>query len=383
MVNFIFPITVRMSHIMYNFLRKNLVRICLFCVIATGSSAYSANYTAVLSGNWNSVTTWLPSGIPGAGDNVTIPSGLTVTLNANAQCADITITAPIINGTSSLNVGNFNLTVSGSITLNGGSTNSRIASISIQNGTVSVAGDITFNASTNARAVIDMSSGSGTFYLSGNVIMSTRGSLTAGTSSVFIYNGTSQDVGGFTYNNITFSNTGTKTFIGNATVNGTLSIEGTATIALSPRTLSYSSAASLQYKSSSAQTTGVEFSPSNVPPNLIIDNSVGVTLAVSGLTVNTLSLLNGPFRLNGNTLVIGTSSSGAVSRTNGYIVSETAALVPGGGTGPAGPGYGTLAWNIGSTAGNYVFPFGTTAGVLIPLTVTLSSGNAGLISAAT
>jgi gliding motility-associated-like protein len=47
---------------------------------------------------------------------------------------------------------------------------------------------------------------------------------------------------------------------------------------------------------------------------------------------------------------------GAITRTSGYIISET----------PPASGYGTIQWNIGNTLGNYTYPFGTAAGSYIP-----------------
>jgi len=60
---------------------------------------YAINYSSVGSGDWATVATWSPSGIPAAGDNVTIGSGHTITYNGNLAWAGGTIT---INGTGKL-----------------------------------------------------------------------------------------------------------------------------------------------------------------------------------------------------------------------------------------------------------------------------------------
>jgi hypothetical protein len=80
------------------------------------------------------------------------------------------------------------------------------------------------------------------------------------TSTVNYYRSDVQTVnGGITYGNMTLSGSSAKTFpTGTTTVNGTLSMEGTATVIL-PGTLAYGASAILQYKGTDLQTTGPEF----------------------------------------------------------------------------------------------------------------------------
>ncbi|HET6228387.1 MAG TPA: hypothetical protein VFF27_19050, partial [Bacteroidia bacterium] len=52
----------------------------------------AATYTAVASGNWDADATWSGVGIPGAGDDVVIEDGKTITVNiANAACNSMNI----------------------------------------------------------------------------------------------------------------------------------------------------------------------------------------------------------------------------------------------------------------------------------------------------
>lgn len=83
--------------------------------------------------------------------------------------------------------------------------------------------------------------------------------------------------------------------------------------------------------------------------------TINITTVVGGNT-GILSLNSSAFDLNSNTLIVTNSSNGAVTRTSGYIVSETD---------PAA-GYGIVQWNLGNSIGNYVYPFGTIAGGYIP-----------------
>lgn len=85
---------------------------------------------------------------------------------------------------------------------------------------------------------------------------------------------------------------------------------------------------------------------------------------------NGVLALNGlPLDLNTNTLFVNNPSISAITRTTGFIISETNL-----GTNPS-----IVEWNAGSTNGNYVFPFGLlTAPNYIPLTISKSSGNTSM-----
>ncbi|NLJ21326.1 MAG: T9SS type A sorting domain-containing protein [Bacteroidales bacterium] len=104
------------------------LKICLFTlflVLGGMSSLYAANRYAVANGNWNSTSTWSATSgggsgasAPGAGDNVYIERGYTVTVTANASCTNLYFsTATTGNlGTLSVNTG-VTLAVSGEVTL--------------------------------------------------------------------------------------------------------------------------------------------------------------------------------------------------------------------------------------------------------------------------
>lgn len=105
--------------------------------------------------------------------------------------------------------------------------------------------------------------------------------------------------------------------------------------------------------------------------------TLNVNTYVSGIT-GVLALMDRPLDLNSNTLIVTNPAIGAITRTIGYIISETSAL----------PGYGIIQWNIANTAsGNYVFPFGSLAADYIPLTLNVTSpgtqSTVGDISAST
>lgn len=105
--------------------------------------------------------------------------------------------------------------------------------------------------------------------------------------------------------------------------------------------------------------------------NLTGNNPTGVTMQQSTVVENALVLTSGPLNLNSTTLTINNSASTAISRTAGYIVSEQVT------------NSSKLKWNIGTNTSAHVFPFGTAAGVYIPLTVTITAGNIGNVTVST
>lgn len=94
-----------------------------------------------------------------------------------------------------------------------------------------------------------------------------------------------------------------------------------------------------------------------VTKKLMIDTKVGGNTGV-------LSLNASVFDLNGKNITVTNSSTSAVTRTTGYIISEI----------PPPAAYASVVWNIASSTGNYVYPFGTAAGEYIPFTADVSSG---------
>ncbi|MBO9684251.1 MAG: hypothetical protein J7502_16560, partial [Flavisolibacter sp.] len=312
--------------------------------------------TASVSGNWNNTATWGGQSVPTASDAITINSGVTVTVDVN-NAACLSIVQQNTNGTATLKFNNgSHLTVTNAFTpgngtnknftldmtsggiltcgsiVNGGGTfnftsgsgtieltsNNILPSIfaSFNNLTIS-SGTTTSSASfsVGSNMTVDgtfapgntghVFSGAGTLTGSGTVKVTLIGT-TAFATQFSITNKTltnltidyassgAQTVSALTYNNLTLSGSGAKTFpSGTTIVNGTLSMQGTATTTLTG-TLSYGSSATLEYKGTAAQTTGVEFiSPFPGSGGVVINNgnATGVTLgSARNLGANPLTI---------------------------------------------------------------------------------------------
>lgn len=106
--------------------------------------------------------------------------------------------------------------------------------------------------------------------------------------------------------------------------------------------------------------------------NVEINKSPGTVYQNNNITIsNNLNLLNGKIDLNLQTLTISNSATNGITYTNGYLLSENV------------ENSSIVNWNIGTTTGSHIIPFGTASDVIIPLTLNLTAGNIGYVSAAT
>jgi uncharacterized repeat protein (TIGR01451 family)/gliding motility-associated-like protein len=203
------------------------------------NSALTINSGATLATNNSSLTlggNFINSGTISAGSSSIIING-----TANQSIAGFTTTGTV-SMTKTAGTATFIGAVSGSgLTING------------TGGTLNLGVGLahTFSGTwTRTAGTLDGGSSSITFSKTGTSMFSgTGGTFTSSTSTV-IFSGTGQTLPVLTYNNLTLSGTGTnvKTFATSPTVNGLLSMEGTATITLtSGSNVTYGTAATLQY----------------------------------------------------------------------------------------------------------------------------------------
>jgi autotransporter-associated beta strand protein len=164
----------------------------------------------------------------------------------------------------------------------------------------------------------------------GGSVSGAGGAFNAGTGTVEWNASGNQTIAGVTYNNLTLSGSGQKTTTG-ATINGILSMEGTATTTGTAAT--YGGGATLQYKGSSTQTTGIEFPATwSGSGGVKIENATGVTLSGAkniGTTTLTIggSIPNSTFNDGGNQL----TATGTLNLNSGTLKlgAGTATTFPG------------------------------------------------------
>lgn len=327
-----------------------------------------ANATTTLSN-----ASWRSKGV-GSGDDLTIASGHTITLDGNYACASINFptvnaqTGITFSGTNALNVsGDVSMArpastgftcllriSAGSLTMNNltmsATTTGRFNQITISSGNCTINGNIT---SGTTGCVISITT-TGTLQIGGSSIGAFT--LTPNSTSTVIYSGGVQTVRPATYNNLTLGGSGLKTTT-SVSVNGTLTLEGTATITAA---VTYGSAAGLKYNTSTARTSSLLEWPASFSPTggVQIANTGTITLNSSrimstgaNLSIaanSTLNTGNFDLTLNANFTNSGTFIGGSSKITlNGTATQSIGAITTTGSfTSTKSGGTATLTGNI-------------------------------------
>ncbi len=286
-------------------------------------------------GNWNAGGTWVGGVAPTSSNPVVIPGNSTVTVNVGtAACASLTINSGNNNQTGTLNFINTGvgvLTISGNLVI-GGSGN-RMGALNMTNvGTLKVGGAVSTGS-------ISFTPGAGTIE----------------------YTGTTQTVASTLtpYNNLILSGSGTKP-IGSVAAD-TLSMQGTTITSGTPGTIN-----TIEYKGSSAQTTGTEFVASfGGTGGIVINNTNGVTLNANRTVSTKINFLNG--KLSTSTFKL--TLTNAIP-ANAILNASSSKYV-----------VGTLEFTYpaGATT-SLVYPIGT-ASIYAPFTIT-TAGVSGVVSIA-
>jgi hypothetical protein len=304
-------------------MKKLLLFLFITLFAAFQLNAIAATRTASQTGNWNATSTWGGSSFPVSGDTVIINGNYTITINVSgAACNSLVVGAASGNGISTLS-------------FNSGSS-------------LTVSGNVTIGNSTTKKGVITMISG-GIFTVGGSFSLVNGGTFTSGTGTgTVVYNGAAQVLLGTTYNNLTLSGSGAKTTTG-ATINGILSMEGTATT--TGTAPGFGTSSTLQYNRATSLTAGVEWvTPFPGTGGIIITNAGAITInaakvlnASVPLTINSGATLNtGNFALT----VGGTFNNSGTFNAGTGIVTFTGTFTN---TGTFNPGAtGTINFNDGS-----------------------------------
>ncbi len=195
------------------------IALAVLCCVP-GGAVYAATCTSNASGNWNDPI-WTGCTTPGAADTVVIAGPHSVTVSVAAVCASLSTSGLSSSGVV-ISAGQ-SLTVSGNAVLDAtGINNNSSKSINVGAGTLNIGGNLTLTNGTGARTA-DLSMSTGTSNIGGS--LSGGGTLTPGAGAV-VYNGAgAQNVGSYTYNNLTVNKSaGAATLTGSATIGGNLTV---------------------------------------------------------------------------------------------------------------------------------------------------------------
>ena len=263
-------------------------------------------------------------------------------------------TITLISNISAINISG-NLTLNATYASGGSKTNN--PTFNVQSGTVTVNGSvisINQNAANIAHLDLLTSAASPVLILAGAIpfSLSATGTNTinlSGTGALVNYsNAGAQTILPTTYNNLTLSGGAAKTTTG-STINGLLSMQGTATTAGTVAT--YSAAATLEYKGSAAQTTGIEFPATwSGTGGVKINNTNGV-------------ILNAARSIGANPLSIGNTVSNSIFNDGGFQLTATGTLNLTSGT-----------YKLGSTVAATAFPVFSARNINAGTTVEYASG---------
>ena len=360
----------------------------LLLMISTTSQAATITSTAT-GGNWSTANTWIGGVVPAPTDDAIIAFGATVTINANGSCASIVVAdgatlvfnkrtftvhgtttvngtlnhlnaggTPIFNGDviinssgSWINTGNEKVTFGGSLTNNGSFNANTASQIFTGTGksiggsnpvvfagalTINIPGSITNNGTLTVATTLG---GTGTLTQGINAILNTGGSpsitnlIATAAGNTVNYTGAAQTGKATTYSNLTLSGSGAKTFETSPTVNGILSLEGTASVVVTTGVVTYGSSATLQYNKPAAYTATSEewITPFAATGGVVIANVGVITMGAAKvfntgvpLTINTGATLTpgaNLLTLGGNFSREGTLTSGS----GGVTIAGTAA----------------------------------------------------------
>ncbi|KQO32842.1 hypothetical protein ASF10_20530 [Flavobacterium sp. Leaf82] len=228
-------------------MNKNLLIVLaflLFNIIGYGQNTWLGNTQA-----WDLATNWSSGARPLPDDDVLIPNvPIQPVITSNVRCNSIKLSNSVSGGVTSLTINGVGLLTVNSIEMMAIGR----SSLYISTGKIIVKDDIVMHGSSLQNDITF--TGAGSITIGGKI---SGGKLVAGPGSVN-YNGETltQEVGDYTYNDLTLSGSGTKTIKSNTTVTDILSMEGTATTSASPK---YGPGATLRYNSIQSHAAGPEW----------------------------------------------------------------------------------------------------------------------------
>jgi len=267
--------------------------------------------------DWEDANNWNPDGVPTTSNNVSLTGANTISINSSAECNSITLN----NNGLTLTIQSGSLAASGGFSLVSGTLNVQTNAFPTVTGTTSITGG-TVQYSGNSQTVKALTynhltlSGSGTkTFESGSTTyiesdFTSSGVIVTTTNTTINFSGSgAQSVAAINYNNLTFSNSGVKTYASGTTgIAGIFSIEGAASADAT------TNSGTINYNGSGAQ---------NVQPinyyHLILSNSGTKTFSNAATTG-----IAGDFSVSGATADATTNST--TINFNGSVLQAVAAI---------------------------------------------------------
>lgn len=314
-------------------------------------SGYAVDKVSTGSTNWSLAGTWSPSGVPAAGDNVTILATHTVTMNSNpGACSNLTVNGTLgcgnrrvlnaggnllINNGGRLNGGTGTLNVAGTCTVPSGASVTLGRITLAVSGTTTVDGSVSINSTGGTKtfaSLIISSSGSWVatsaedFTINGNLTSSGTFNCGSGiytTSGNFSLNAGTADYEGSIGGNLTVASSTTLTAsTGNCTVTGSTSISGTFLISTTTGTkvfgdVTINSSGTLNVSIAEAFTINGNFANNgSFTSNTGTYTFAGASKTISGTVAMGRLAITGSYTNNAN-LTVSTSLSGAGTLSQG------------------------------------------------------------------
>jgi uncharacterized repeat protein (TIGR01451 family) len=278
-------------------------------LVASALSAQTA-YVSNGTGNWSTSTVWLPVGVPGAGDTVTIRNNDEISVTGSHTVDNVTLDAS--SGTHKLKI------LSGSLTIAGTGTALDLQApasfgfslVGMFGGSMTIPnGDVSIHGETSTFGQLDFASGGAVVDVGGNLDFTGSNPSIArltfnDSGGGFLSIGGNLDGGGAvtaTYGTITFDGTGAQTIGGPYTLHDAaiLKVSGTATLGAA-----LSLTGDLSNTVGTLDLNGFPLTVGGTLSNGGFFSGNGSTVTLLGDLTNssTLFLLGGTLRLNGTAL---------------------------------------------------------------------------------
>ena len=348
----------RKSQTPLSLLRSTGTSLLLALFLLTGASLHAqTTRTSVATGNWSTASTWSPSGVPAAGDNVVIAAGHVVTLTVDVTInGTLTVNGTLSRGPRKLTAGSLSGASTGVITVSGTGGWLRVGG---NNTSTTYAGK--FSGSTTGQ--VFQKRGTGTLTLTGNSdytdgrVEVPQGTLRLGvagalpsTAYIGVYNGGTFDLNGYSQTVRTLQD-------GTTSLNPASPVAIVTNSSATAATLTLGTVGALESSSYGSTMTG------NV--NMVVNDGMYLQGSGFGAGVN-ISVGNGAYLelglLPSTTTVLGGNLSVATGGLVGLVQNATCNTLTLGATLQTAGTYGSTA-SSATTTNNAVFDV-TYSGVL-------------------